>query len=200
MDTRIEKCIVLGLVRIFSAYGWSGKGAPEHFADKISIIQYGLKHGQALDYLTHLKMLIMAREEDQNWGLFTPVYVKGIASLLEKYAEHNNLFSIEKPKTKRYFNTKVKTKNIFESEDSAALQRLRVFGKTVIRFGAIEEYGEERVLSDLRVYFPKGTVTVDYAHHEPDQISEWVNDDGVERLTIYTPILPMVILATGNEI
>lgn len=199
MDTRIEKSLVLGLVRIFTEYGWDGKGAPAHLSDKVSTIEYGLHHGDALAYSTHIKMILQARRKDHQWGLFTSEFVNGISSLLESYAEHNDLFQIQCPKTKKTFSTEVPTENIFKSLAKDAVSRLRAYGNTVIRYSLIEEYGEERVLRDLQTIFPKATLRICRDTHEPDQLREWIYDDGIAKMTIYAPMMPIVVITNGRK-
>ena len=73
MNQDIEDNLVLGLTRIFSAYGWSGEGAPQHLSQKVSYISWGLHHGDAIAYKTHLRMLINAREKTGDWSPFTSI-------------------------------------------------------------------------------------------------------------------------------
>ena len=199
MDKRIETNLVLGLTRIFSAYGWSGEGAPEHFADKISTIEYGLLHGDALGYSTHLKMLIQAREKDGQWKPFTSLFVNGISASLESYANHNDLFTIEPPKHKKEFKTPISMENVFDSAAHGAIKRLRLYGTTVIRYTLVEEYGAERLLQDLRKYFPKATLRIELDEHVPDQLRDWIYDDGWHKTTIYIPIMPLVVITDGRK-
>lgn len=198
MNTLIEQNLTLGLTRIFTAYGWSGKGAPAHWQDKLDTIRYGLYHGEALGYSTHLSLLIKARKKDKQWGLFTPEYVKGIETLLRDYIEHNDLLDQVSPKHKKEFITEVPSENIFKTH-SAALKRLKTYGKTVISYGLVEEYGVDRILQDLQAHYPKATIKVNYDLHQPDQIREWVYDDGSVRMIIFDPIMPIVIISTGKK-
>ena len=97
MNTKIEENLVWGLTRIFSEYGWTARGGTLLDWDtKLASISFGLHHGQALDYKTHLSMIINARQKDHNWGLFASEYVQGIHTLLVAYAENNDLFNKER--------------------------------------------------------------------------------------------------------
>jgi len=193
MNTRIEDNLVLGLTRIFSAYGWNGQGAPASWQDKLATIRTGLYQGDAIGYYTHLKLLIQARNKDENWGIFSPEYVIGIATLLDNYAKNNGLYQIQTPAKKPKPNHKPSSVNIFEH--SPILKRLKEFDKTVISYTLIEEYGYDRVLSDLRVYYPRATLFVDYEAHLPDQIRDWEYDNGKTKMTIYFPIMPLAIIS-----
>jgi hypothetical protein len=35
--------------------------------------------------------------------------------------------------------------------------------------------------------------------HVPDQLRDWEYDEGKEKMTVLVPILPIVILATGED-
>ena len=197
MNTLIEDNLTLSLARIFTAYGWNGNGAPSHWQDKLDIIRYGLYHGDALAYATHLKLLLQARRKDKQWGLFTPEFVYGISLLLDDYAENNDLYKIKAPAHKKVFSTSVSSANIFT--DSPILKRLKAYDRTVISYTLVEEYGTERLLSDLRIHYPKATLSIDYDVHQPDQIRNWVYDDGSVRMTTYLPLMPIVIVTTGKK-
>lgn len=197
MNKSIEDNLTLNLARIFTAYGWSDKGAPEHWQDKLDVIRYGLNHGDATAYAAHLKLLLQARRKDKQWGLYTQEFVNGISLLLDDYAENNDLFKIKAPKQKEVFSSKVSLENIFTN--SHALKRLKLYDRTAISYSLIEEYGAERVLSDLRNHFPKATLVVNYDLHQPDQIRNWVYDDGSIRMTTYLPLMPLVIVTTGRK-
>ena len=199
MNDRIEKNLILGLARIFTEYGWKGEGAPRTMSEKKLHICTGLHHGEALDYYTHLKLLIQAREKDNNWGIYDPIYVHGICTLLDAYAQFNDLYSI----TER---VPIKTirqdpSNVFEvmSRGDATLKRLKANGSTVMSYELLEEYGYDKLLKDLRKFYPKGTITVHTDTHFPDQVRDWEWDEGVRKMTIYFPIMPIVIISTGNK-
>ena len=197
MDTNIERSLVLGLVRIFTAYGWNTTGESEHFADKVSTIQYGLHHGDAIGYRCHLSMLLQAREKDNQWGLFTPTFVKGIHNLLISYGNHNKLFDIKKPGKTPIYKTEPSTANVFKTkEGKEAIARLKAYGKTNIRYSLVEEYGVDRLQSDLRevIKSDKATVEVRLETHEPDELWDKLYDDGKIKMTAYFPIMPLVIL------
>ena len=124
MNTTIEQNLTLGLVRIFTAYGWNGKGAPKNWKDKLDIIRYGLYHGEALDYATHLSLLIAARKKDKQWGIYTPEFVQGISYLLRDYINHNDLQEINPPKVKEKFESQVSSVNVFISHSAALIKDL----------------------------------------------------------------------------
>ena len=197
MDKSIERSLVLGLTRIFSAYGWED---PKNFADKISTIQYGLYHGDALGYKTHLAMLIQAREKDHKWGLFTSTFVYGIQTLLNAYGSRNDLFSIKASGKAPVFKTEIPSENVFKHtrEGKEALRRLRAHGATILRYNLVEEYGVDRLVSDLHnAGFKKGTITVNYEEHQPDELREPIYDDGKCKMSTWFAIMPIVILKNG---
>lgn len=197
---QIEENLVRNLARIFTEYGWAGRGAPKNFEQKLNIIAYGLTHGEASGYATHLKLLIQARKKDHKWGLFTPVFVESILNLLNAYAGKHNYFE-RKPLSRSpvYDHPfgEVPEDNIFKTFDYAkkSIERLEKYGKTNIRFSLIEDYGEERVLRDLRRLYPKVTLFVDYDSHQPDQIRDWLYDGGVTKMTVMYPFMPLVIIS-----
>lgn len=202
MDNNIERSIVLGLTRIFSEYGWYSTGDSELFTDKVDTIQYGLHHGDALGYRAHLRLLIKAREKDGNWGIFSPIYVNGIENLLSTYGEHNDLFTIQSTSSKPLFKSEVSPLNVFKNvkEAKAALTRLRQYGKTNIRYNLVEQYGIDRLQSDLRdAGFKKGTVTICYDSYQPDYLCDPVYDEGKVKMFVYFPIMPVVLLTNGKK-
>lgn len=196
---QIEENLVRNLVRIFTEYGWTGKGAPKNFGQKVNIIAYGLTHGEALDYATHLKLIIQARRKDHKWGLYTPVFVEGILNLLNTFAGKHNFFEC-KPLSRNPFydhpDGGVPEDNIFKTFDYAkkSIEHLEKYGKTNIRYSLIEDYGEERVLRDLRRLYPNVTLFVDYASHEPDQLRDYLYDGGATKMTVMYPIMPIVYI------
>lgn len=196
MNTKIEENLVLGLVRIFTEYGWKGKGAPESWDAKLATIAYGLHHGQAFDYKTHLSLLISARQKDHDWGLYTSEYVQGILTLLTAYADNNDLFNI-KYESVPPITYKEKSDNIFTG--SPALKRLEKNGNTVISYTLLEKYGFFRIVKDLNEHYPRGMVSVKFDEHKPDQIRDWLYDDGNRRMTVYYPIMPIIIITTGED-
>ena len=199
MNDRIEKNLILGLARIFTEYGWKGEGAPRTMSEKKLHICLGLHHGEALDYYTHLKLLIQAREKDNNWGIYDPIYVHGICTLLDAYAQFNDLYSItEKVPIKTI---RQSPSNVFKemNRGDATLKRLRANGSTVMSYELLEEYGYDKLLKDLREIYPHGTITVHTDTHMPDQIRDWEWDEGVRKMTIYFPIMPIIIISTGNK-
>lgn len=198
MDNKIEMCLVSGLVRIFTEYGWNGEGAPKRFSDKVLRIQYGLHHGDARGYLTHIRMLLQARQKDGKWGLFNEPFVFGIANLLKHYGEFNNLFDITSDETAPEFHSRATSKNIFLEfkEGKEAVKRLRGFGKTNIRYSLYEEYGLKRLEKDLRAAgFPAATVYIAMDTYEPDDYSYNVYDEGISKMTLHYPIMPIVIIS-----
>lgn len=199
MNDRIEKNLILGLARIFTEYGWKGKGAPRTMSEKKLRICTGLHHGEALDYYTHLKLLIQAREKDNNWGIYDPIYVRGICTLLDAYAQFNDLYSIT---GKVLFKTVQQTpSNVFKviSRGEATLKRLKANESTVMSYELLEEYGYDKLLKDLKEIYPQGTITVHTDTHFPDQVRDWEWDEGVRKMTIYFPIMPIIIISTGNK-
>lgn len=195
MDTRIEKNLVLGLARIFSAYGWKSETAPTRLSDQLTSLTYGLYHGEAKEYLTHIKDIITLREIDNNWGIFTPLFVNGIATLLTNYAEHNDLFIIEQKGDTPVFRASLPKTNIFKFSFASVIERLREHSKTVINYQLIEEYGKEKVLADLKEYFPKAKLKIKLEEHIPDQLRDWIYDDGVRKMTVYSALMPIVVVS-----
>lgn len=197
---QIENILVKNLVRIFTEYGWTGyKGGPESFQAKVTTIRCGLYIGNALDYKTHLSLLLEARRKDHKWGLFTPTFVEGTLTLLKAYAKKHNLFNTKNKvwlsPTKEPSNA-----NLFKELDhaKAAIKRLYQFGKTNIRYSLIEEYGEDRVRKDLRKVAPYARLNILTEDHEPDQIRDWLYDGGVTKMTVMYPFMPLVIISTDD--
>lgn len=201
MNQQIEDNLTLGLVRIFSAYGWSGEGTPKTLSQKIAYINWGLHNGEVLDYRTHLKMLIKVRERSGKWAPFTSIYVNGIATLLESYTSFNDLNTIPAPSTKYVFTESTPVGNVFKDTDlgKEVVKRLRKHNKTVLRYTLLEEYGLDKLKEDLQKVFPKGTIYVCEETHTPDQVREWIWDEGIKKMTIYYPCMPLIIAATGKR-
>lgn len=198
MNDRIEDNLVLGLARIFTEYGWKGDGAPRTMSEKKLRIRMGLHHGEALDYYTHLKLLVQAREKDNNWGIYDPIYVHGICTLLDAYAQFNDLYSVtEKVPFKL---VQQNPRNVFKviKHGETTLKRLKANGTTVMSYELLEEYGYDKLLKDLREIYPHGTITVHTDTHVPDQIRDWEWDEGVRKMTIYFPIMPIIIISTSE--
>lgn len=196
MNRIIEDNLILNLTRIFTHYGWRGQGTPDTWQDKLDYIRYGLWHGLAYDFATHLKMIIQARRKDKKWGMFTPEFVVGTSLLLDDYADNNDLFTITPTKIE-FTCVSSNVDNVFKN--SPVIKRLKMYDITVINFKLIEEFGEKKVLSDLKQFFPKATLTVNYDTHEPDQIRDWVYDNGSRRMTIYIPLMPIAVVSTGKK-
>lgn len=192
----IENNLITNLVRIFTAYGWDGEGAPKNYTSKIATIKYGLYNGDALGYTTHLSMIIQARNKDHNWGLYTPVFVEGVQALLKSYCKRNKLYDKKGPISKPVFNYAPHRGNIFTTlpHGIQAIERLEKYGKTNIRYSAIEEFGEKRVLSDLRKLYPSAKLRIAYEEHEPDQFRDWMYDEGLTKMTVMYPVLPLVFI------
>ena len=197
---QIKENLVRNLARIFTEYGWAGEGAPKNFEQKIDIIAYGLANGEALSYATHLKLLIQARKKDHKWGLYTPVFVEGVLNLLNAFAGKHSLFECKPLLRDLTYVRGIPKDNIFKTFDYAkkSIERLEKHGKTNIRFSLIEDYGEERVLRDLRRLYPKVTLFVDYDSHQPDQIRDWLYDGGITKMTVMYPIMPLVIISIND--
>ncbi len=199
MNQQIENNLVQGLVRIFSAYGWAGDQS-QVLSQRIALINWGIHHGHASTYLSYLRNLIETREKNHDWWPFTSIFVYGIETLLESYADFNDLFTI--PVTASDFKVQEPTKvnNVFTDTEPgiAAIRRLRTYGRTCIRYSYIEEYGVDKLQEDLRKIFPHGEVLIRNDNHQPDQLREWVWDEGSRKMTIYHPIMPVVLLATSH--
>lgn len=201
MNTRIEDSIVYGLVRIFSEYGWPEGEVPQLFTNKVKAIRHGLYHGEAKSYINRISEIISARRKDHNWGpLYEPTYVIGIKNLLRSYVAQNHLLDARHVKQPKYDDT-LSSENIFRAEEVGceALQRLMFYNKTNIRYNIVEQYGVSRLTSDLQEIYPLGSVLVNYSDHIPDQIRDWEYDDGKEKMTVFFPIMPLVILSTGLD-
>lgn len=202
MDKIIERSLVLGLTRIFSEYGWYTTGDSSLFSDKLEVIRYGLYHGDALAYRTHLRLLIQAREKDGNWGILSPVFVNGIENLLTSYGNNNELFTIKSSESRPVFESELSPLNVFKHDKFAkeALKRLRDFGKTNIRYNLVEEFGVDRLQNDLRAAgFKKGTVSICYDTFEPNYLCDPVYDDGSVKMFAYFSIMPIVLLSDGKK-
>ena len=196
----IKDNLVTNLVRIFIAYGWCDDKEPDNFRKKLNTIAYGLTHGRALDYLVHLESLMAARRKDHNWGLYTSTFVEGIHTLLTAYGKKHQLFEI--PCVNRNYTSceTIPKDNVFlhTKHGIEAFDRLRSFGKTNIRYSLIEEYGEDRIRRDLRETGVYATLSIQYEDHEPDQLRDWLYDDGKTRMTVMYPILPLVYITLCN--
>ncbi len=200
---QIEDNLVRNLARVFTEYGWAGRGAPKTFEQKINIIAYGLTHGEAFDYATHLKLVIQARRKDHKWGMYTPVFVEGVLTLLNAFAGKHNYFE-RKPLARSHFYDQpygeVTEDNVFETIGHAkeAVKRLEAYGKTTVRYSLIEDYGEEKVERDLRKAYPGATLSIHRDEHVPDQLREWLYDGGVTKMTVMYPIMPLVYITLNN--
>lgn len=203
MNDRIENSIIYGLVRLFDEYGWPEDPQTTHFADKVKTVQDGLYKGLALTYLNRVKQIINECRQSGDWGnMYTPVYVIGIRSLLASYAKANNLMKVKVPdEGLPRHNTAVPTGNIFKHEHGCkdALDRLSYYGKTNISYAIVEEYGVPRIIKDLKKFYPRGEVYVRTDEHVPDQLRDWEYDEGKEKMTVLVPILPIVLLSTGED-
>lgn len=196
---QIEDNLVKNLVRVFTAYGWNGKGTPDNYQTKYSTIKYGLYNGSAYGYYVHLSMILQSRRKDHNWGLYTSTFVEGVQTLLRHYSKRHGLFEIEE-KHCEITSVPTPTANIFKTLDYAkdAIDRLESLGKTNIRYSLIEEYGEDRVRKDLRKVYPYAKLFISYDEHEPDQLRDWLYDDGVQKMTVMYPIMPLVYITLDN--
>lgn len=85
--------------------------------------------------------------------------------------------------------------NVFDTEFGvAAINRLRKFGKTNIRYEMIEQHGLERVQQDLNKKAGYAcTVRICYDSHTPDDFVRYFyrNDTAY---TVRIPIMPTVII------
>jgi hypothetical protein len=194
----IERILITNLVRIFTAYGWVGEETPCNHTSKIETIRYGLNHGEALEYKTHLARLIQVRRIDHKYGLFTLTFLEGTLSLLNSYANNNKLFNkIATPLKKRpKFELSVSNGNVFLTVDhaKAAVKRMNSFDASNIRYSLVEEYGLDRLKADLAVVAPGATIVIDYEGHTPDQLREWLYDDNLTKMTVMFPVLPIVTI------
>ena len=196
---QIEENLIRNLARIFTEYGWPVKGTPKNFEQRVNIIAYGLINGEASDYAKQLKLIIQARKKDHKWGLYTPVFIEGMLNLLNTFAGKHNYFERNPLSHSRFYERpygEVPEDNIFKTFDYAkkSLEHLEKYGKTNIRYSLIEDYGEERVLRDLRRLYPNVTLFVDYASHEPDQLRDYLYDGSGTKMTVMCPIMPIVYI------
>lgn len=86
-------------------------------------------------------------------------------------------------------------KNIFDCpEGIQAIKRMNAYGKTNIRYSAIEKYGREKVEKDLisKVGFPC-KVKICYDSHEPMDLVKYFYC-GDETFTVRIPIMPVVTI------
>ena len=202
MNQRIINHLTTNVTRIFIEYGWTGKGCPKNYLAKKAYIAYGLTHGYALDFLTHLKMLAQAREKTQQWGIFTSTYVLGTITLLEKYGTAIGLFTIKPTQPLRVdmfddIELPVQPKdNLFTATEQgrAALRRLGTFEKTNIAYELVEMYGIERLRSDYAAFYPHGSIDVQRDDYPPMHLMDGLNVRGQTKYTLYSAIMPLVIL------
>lgn len=202
---KIENNLITNLVRVFSAYGWYNTEEPDNYLKKLNVVTYSLHHGMARDYLQYLDSVIAARRKDHKWGLYTSTFVEGVRSLLNAFCQQRTEKGyklINLPCTSRNYKSleEISKDNIFRNIDHAieAINRLESFGKTNIRYSLIEEYGEERVLKDLRKVCPYATLSIHYDEHQPDQLRDWLYYDGRVKMTVMYPIMPLVYIALNN--
>lgn len=86
-------------------------------------------------------------------------------------------------------------KNIFDCpEGIQAIKRMNAYGKTNIRYSAIEKYGREKVEEDLisKVGAPC-KVKICYDSHEPMDLVKYFYC-GDETFTVRIPIMPVVTI------
>lgn len=192
---QIRDNLIKNLVRIFTAYGWVDESVPENYQTKYQTIEFGLFQGQATTYLTHLNDILQERYKDHQWGLYTPTFVEGVRTLLKVFGKKHGYFDIS-PKKIRVCPAFPRNENIFKHHDYAreAIKRLDSCSKTTIRYSLIEEYGEERVVRDLRKIAPYARLSIQYDEHEPDQLRDWLYDGGVTKMTVMYPLMPLVYI------
>ena len=199
MNDRIEDNLVLGLARIFTEYGWTNEGSPKRMSDKRLMICRGLHHGHAQLYTEYMEHIIQQREKDNKWGIYNSIYVQGIYTLLKAYAQFNDLYNTFCMDTDLKLVHQTPS-NVFKviKHGEATLKRLKANGSTVMSYELLEEYGYDKLLKDLREIYPHGTITVHTDTHVPDQIRDWEWDEGVRKMTIYFPIMPIIIISTSE--
>ena len=201
---KILRALVGNLTRIFQAYGWDGENTPKHFSDKLDYIAHGLTNGDAQAYYTHLKMIIQVREKDHQWGIFAPFFVVGTCNMLKRCGDFLHWFEPgpHAPIT-NYKEPRIKG-NVFKKSELGrdALERLRVYGKTNIRYSFVEEYGLPLLRRHLReAGYPDATIKVIEDNHIPDALFEDLVFRGEERLKLetYWPFMPLVILSNKRK-
>ena len=195
---QIRNNLVINITRLLSAFFWKDK----NFQTRVSTVEYGLDHGMINQFLEYIDVIIKSpkRKKERTWNLYTLVFIEGVRNLLKAYGDKKDLFNkpplhcaltpamgyVEPPK-----------ENLFKTFDYAkkAIERLEKYGKTNIRFSLIEDYGEERVLRDLRKIYPNATLYVDYDSHEPDQLRDYLYYEGVTKMTVMYPIMPLVYIS-----
>ena len=192
---QIRDNLIKNLVRIFTAYGWGDEPVPENYQTKYQTIEFGLFQGQATSYLIRLNDILQERYKDHQWGLYTPTFVEGVRTLLKAFGKKHGYFDIPSKKI-RVYPVFPRNENIFKHHDYAreAIKRLDSCSKTTIRYSLIEEYGEERVVRDLRKVAPYAKLSIQYDEHEPDQLRDWLYDGGVTKMTVMYPIMPLVYI------
>lgn len=192
---QIRDNLAINVTRLLSALLWTDK----NFQTRLNTVKYGLDHGMIKYFLEYIDVIIKTHKKECTWKLYTLVFIEGVRNLLKAYGDKNDLFNkpplhggltpamgyIEPPK-----------ENIFKTFDYAkkAIERLEKYGKTNIRFSLIEDYGEERVLRDLRKVCPSATLFVDYASHQPDQLRDYLYDGSGTKMTVMCPIMPIVYI------
>lgn len=92
-------------------------------------------------------------------------------------------------------------KNVFDCpEGIQAIKRMNSFGKTNIRYSAVEKYGVEKLQEDLssKVGAPC-KVKVCYDSHEPMDLVRYIYC-GDSTFTVRIPIMPIVIIEKIKKI
>lgn len=196
---QIENILVKNLVRIFMTYGVEDKNNANNFLTQCEVVRLGLWHGNAFMFSQTLETILKDRHKDHKWGLFTPTFVEGTLTLLKAYAKKHNSFGT-RGKVCLVPTKDPRNENIFKELDyaKAAIKRLYQFGKTNIRYSLIEEYGEDRVRKDLRKVVPYARLEILTEDHEPDQIRDWLYDEGVTKMTVMYPFMPFVIISIDD--
>ena len=196
----VYNTIVLSLVRIFTEYGWEDKDLP-HLSDKVHYIEQGIAKGDGMGYFTHFSMILQARKKDHKWGLFSEEYMDKVKTMLQHFNKIFHWFDkgYTGPIIKTTLNYRVKGNYFKNSPDGKeAIHRLDRFGKTVVNYRVVEEYGVEDLQKQLRAAgYPKAAVRVAMDSYEPDYYFDEVYTAiyrGV-RVRMYWPIMPIVVLS-----
>lgn len=203
MNSRIEENIIGGLVRLFNEYGWEEENIPPLHSSKCAYVKYWLYHGEASHYLEALQRIINNCRKSHDWGkIFNSTYVEGIRNLLKNYINKNHLDKIKyKPELLILYPTLPPTDNVFSEGQPGhrALTYLGSYDKTNISYSLVEEYGVPRLIQDLRFYYPNGDIRIRYEDHIPDQIRDWEYDEGTEKMTVFFPLMPIVLVYSGEH-
>ena len=199
MNQQIEDNLIMGLANVFTAHGWINTDIPQTLSQRVVYLSWGLHHGEAVDYYSHLSKIIKTCEQTDNWYPFTSIYVYGIQTLLDNYADFNDLYDIPKTELRPETALLKSVGNVFRNTQKGqeVIKRLHQHNGTVLRYDFITEYGITKLKKDLRKIFPKGNIRISTDTFVPDQIREWLWDEGVKKMTVYYPMKPIVVVTNG---